>query len=60
MVIFAVLFILMALKIASKIHSVLTKSLTELKKEKYNMNMVNSIRRRIPSLVRKDERHLYQ
>jgi len=54
------LFFLAVLTIGSKIYFVLTKSLTELEKENYNMDTVNSIRRRNPSWVREDERHLYQ
>lgn len=60
MVVLAVLFFLAVLKIGSLIYFSLTKSLTELEKENYNMDTVNSVRRSIPSWVREDERHLYQ
>lgn len=60
MVVLAGLFFLAVLKIGSLIYFSLTKSLTELEKENYNMDTVDSVRRRIPSWVREDERHLYQ
>ena len=60
MLVLAGLFFLAVLKISSKIYFVLTKSLTELKKEHYNMNTVNIVRSRLSRFVGEDERHLYQ
>lgn len=59
MIVLAFILLLMLLKLGSKIYIVLTKSLSELKKEHYNMNTVNIVRSRFSRFVRKDERHLY-
>lgn len=58
MYILLILSLIMILKIGSKIYIVLTKPLSELKKEHYNMNTVNIVRTRLSYFVRKDEQHL--
>ncbi len=58
MYVLLILSLIMILKLSSKIYIVLTKPLSELKKEHYNMNTVNIVRTRLSCFVRKDEQHL--
>ena len=52
-------FLICGLKVGSMLHAIFRKSLAYLKKERYNMKVVDKIRRRYVQLVREDERHLY-
>lgn len=60
MIVLAFLLLLMLLKLGSKIYIVLTRPLSQLRKEHYNMDTVNSLRVQFSRFVREDERHLYQ
>jgi hypothetical protein len=52
------LLFLAILIVVSKIYIVLTRPLSQLKKEHYNMDTVNSLRVQFSRFVRKDEQHL--
>lgn len=57
---FIFLILVSGLKIGSIYYGVYRKPLNYLKKNHYNMKEVYTVRRRHPSWVREDERHLYQ